>query len=200
MNLIERAKNIIVTPKTEWIVVSNEKPNTAAIITGYVLPLAAIAAIAGFIGYAFIGYKVPFFGRISGMNWGIYQGVSILVSAVISVLLSAFIIDILAPNFSAEKNMDRSVQLVAYAYTPAWIGGIFSIIPELAFLGFIAGIYGLYLLYLGLSPIKKAPADKEGAYFVVSLLTMIVSYALVFWLVGKVLMSIFGLSYKIPGL
>ncbi|MBL7756430.1 MAG: YIP1 family protein [Chitinophagaceae bacterium] len=197
MNLIERAKNIIITPKTEWEVINNEKPNTAAIITGYVLPLAALAAAAAFIGYGLIGAKFAFGIRIKGINWGLYHAISILVSAVISVFLSAFVIDTLAPSFAAEKNMERSVQLVAYSYTPAWVGGVFAILPEIALIGSLAGLYGLYLLYLGLQPIKKVPLDKQGSYFVVALLTMLVVFVVVYWIIGRILLSIFGLSYGI---
>jgi hypothetical protein len=33
MNIVERAKNIIMTPKTEWSVIAGEQPNIAQIIT-----------------------------------------------------------------------------------------------------------------------------------------------------------------------
>ena len=55
MNLIERVKNIIVSPVKEWNVISAETPDTGKIITGYVLPLAGAAALAAFIGYGLIG-------------------------------------------------------------------------------------------------------------------------------------------------
>ena len=55
MNLIERAKNIIISPAKEWDVIAAEQPDTGKIITGYVLPLAGAAAVAAFIGYGFIG-------------------------------------------------------------------------------------------------------------------------------------------------
>ena len=45
MNLIERAKNILLTPNKEWDVVNGEEPNIPGIITGYVLPLAGAAAV-----------------------------------------------------------------------------------------------------------------------------------------------------------
>ena len=59
MRLIDRAKNIIVTPKTEWDVIAAETTPPAALVTGYVLPLAAVAAIAGFIGMCFVGITMP---------------------------------------------------------------------------------------------------------------------------------------------
>jgi len=53
-------------------------------------------------------------------------------------IISAFIIDALAPSFGAEKNMGRSVQLVSYSYTPGWIGGLLAIIPAIALIGALA--------------------------------------------------------------
>jgi len=38
MNIVERAKSIILTPKTEWLVVAAEEPNIRQIVTEYVLP------------------------------------------------------------------------------------------------------------------------------------------------------------------
>jgi hypothetical protein len=110
------------------------------------------------------------------MDLGIYQAISVLVTAIISVFISAFVIDALAPSFGSEKNMGRSVQLVSYSYTPGWIGGLLAILPSIALVGTLAGLYGLYLLYLGLPKLKKTPADKHVGYFVVSLLVIIVVY------------------------
>lgn len=193
-NLIERAKNMIVQPAKEWDVISMETPHANQIITGYVLPLAGAAAIAAFIGYAFIGVNMLGI-KISGLDWGIYQALTVLAGAFISVYVTAIIIDALAPSFGSEKNFNRSLQLVAYAFTPAWVGGLLSIIPAIAFLGALFGLYSLYLLYIGLPKLKKTPADKQTGYFVVSLITCIVVYLVVGWILGAILMKAFGLSY-----
>ena len=194
MNLIERAKNILLTPNKEWDVVNGEEPNTSSIITGYVLPLAGAAAVAAFIGYGLIGFNYGFV-KFKGINWGLYQGLTVLAGALLSVFVSAFVIDALAPSFGSEKNLGKSVQLVAYSYTPGWIGGLLAILPSLAIIGSLAGLYGLYLLYLGLPKLKKTPADKHVSYFVVSLLVMIVVFVVIGLILGKILMSVFGLSY-----
>lgn len=194
MNLIERAKNILLTPNKEWDVVNGEQPNTSSIITGYVLPLAGAAAVAAFIGYGLIGFNYGFV-KLKGIDWGLYQGITVLAGALLSVFVSAFVIDALAPSFGSEKNLGRSVQLVAYSYTPGWIGGLLAILPSLAIIGSLAGLYGLYLLYLGLPKLKKTPADKHVSYFVVSLLVMIVVFVVIGLILGKILMSVFGLSY-----
>ena len=197
MTLIDRAKNIIITPVKEWNVIALETPDIAKILTGYVLPLAAASAAASFIGYGFIG--VNYFGiRVAGVNWGLYYAITILVTAFVSVFISAFVIDALAPSFGSEKNLPRSVQLVAYSFTPTWVGGLLSIFPPIAFLGAIFAIYGLYLLYLGMPKLKNTPSDKSVGYFVVSLIVIIVVYYVIGLILTRVMMSSMGLSYGAP--
>jgi hypothetical protein len=197
MNIIDRAKKIIISPQTEWDVINNETPNTSAIMTGYVLPLAGAAALAAFIGYGLIGVNYGFF-RVKGMDWGLYYAINVLVGALLSVFVSAFVVDMLAPSFGSEKNMGRSIQLVAYSYTPFWIGGLFAIIPSLAIIGSLAGLYGLYLLYAGMPKLKKTPVDKHIGYFVVCLLVTIAVFIVVGLIITRILGAIFGLGT--PGL
>ncbi|HRG25586.1 MAG TPA: Yip1 family protein [Chitinophagaceae bacterium] len=194
MNLIERAKNILMTPKTEWDVINGEEANVPAIVTGYVLPLAGAAAAAAFIGYGFVG--VSYFGiTVRGIDWGIYQAISVLAGALIAVFVSALIIDALAPSFGSEKNFGKSVQLVAYTWTPAWVGGLFSILPAIAIIGSLAALYGFYLLYVGLPVLKKTPEDKKVMYYVVSLLTIFFVFIIIGVIMSRLLMPAFGLSY-----
>lgn len=193
MNVINRAKSMIIAPKTEWDVIDGEQPDNAKVITGYVLPLAGLAAIAAFIGYSFIGIDAGLF-RIKGINWGVYQAISTLVGAVLGVFVSAFVIDALAPSFGSEKNMGRSVQLVAYAYTPAWVGGLLSVLPALAFIGGLFALYGLYLLYIGLPKMKRTPEDKHLSYFIVSLLVTLVVYFIIAAIMSRLVMPSMGLS------
>lgn len=193
MDIINRVKNIITKPKPEWDVIATETPDTGKIITGYVLPLAAIAAIAAFIGYAFIGIDNGFI-RIKGMDWGLYSALNTLIGAIVGVFVSAFVIDALAPTFKSEKNMSRSVQLVAYSYTPMWIGGILAILPSISIIGALFGLYGLYLLYVGLPKLKKTPEENHVGYFIVSLLVIIAVYFVIGMIMSRILMPILNLS------
>jgi hypothetical protein len=197
MHLINRAKNIITRPNTEWDIISAESPNTNSILTNYVIPLVGAAAVAAFIGYAFIGINM--FGyRIRGINWGLYQGLTVFITGILSVFITSYVMDALAPSFNSEKSQPRSFQLVAYSFTPAWVGGLLAIIPGLAILGSLFGIYGLYLLYLGLPKLKNTPPDKHVGYFVVTLLITIVVYMVIGWILNTVLLNLFGLSYGSP--
>ena len=99
-----------------------------------------------------------------------------------------------------KKNLSRSVQLVAYSFTPMWIGGILAILPAIALIGALFGLYGLYLMYIGLPKIKSTPADKQVGYFVVILIVTLVVYFVIGWILQSLLMNIFGLSYGYRGM
>jgi hypothetical protein len=46
MSIINRIKNILLTPKTEWPVVNQEQENPGSLLTKYVLPLLILGAVA----------------------------------------------------------------------------------------------------------------------------------------------------------
>jgi hypothetical protein len=194
MNLIDRVKNIITKPNTEWNVIDAEPADTNKIFTGYVIPLVAAAAIAAFIGYALIGINMLGI-RIKGLDWGLYQALTVLISGILSVFITSFIVDALAPSFGSEKNFGKSLQLVAYSYTPAWIGGLLAVFPPLSLIGSLFGLYGLYLMYIGMPKLKKTPEDKHIGYFVVTLIVTIIVYIVIGMILSRLMMGIFGLSY-----
>jgi len=190
MNLVERAKNIILKPKDEWAVIDQENTSVASLTVSYLIPLALIPAIAAFIGYGVIG--VAFFGPI--LSWGVKQAVVSFLSTIIGAYISATIINILAPNFASTKDFSKAFQLVVFAYTPAMIAGAFTAIPVLSILG-IVGLYGLYLLYIGLKPMMKTPDDKVTVYFVVSLVVIVAVY---FILAAILAFILIGKTYSMP--
>ena len=177
MRLIERAKNIVLTPKTEWDAIATDTTPTPSLVTGYVLPLAALAALAGFLSAAVIGTTVPFTGATfrMPMGWAIGMFIYQLVMAVVAVFVVAFIIDALAPTFGGQKNFNQAIKVAAYSYTPGWIGGMLTVIPFVGWLlGFLLALYGLYLLYLGLPRLMKNPAEKSVGYTVIVIVVAIV--------------------------
>lgn len=186
MNLFERAKNILISPKTEWEVIKNEQSTVADLFTKYALILALIPAVAGFIGQSFIGISLGPFGsfKVPIVN-GLIYAVLYYVLSLAGVYLVAFIVDALAPSFGATKDMVSSLKVVVYSYTAVWVAGIFQIIPVLAILG-ILGLYSLYLLYLGLNIVKGSPSDKVVGYTVVVIIITIVIYFIIGAVVGAI--------------
>ncbi len=171
MNIVERVKNILLQPKTEWPVIAGETTSTAELYTGYIIPLAAIPAVAGFVGLGIVG--LPFIGRL-GMATVLTMMVTQFVLALVMVYVLALIIDVLAPNFGGEKNIAQALKVAAYAMTASWVAGIFQILPMLGILALLGSLYGIYLLYLGLPVLMKAPAEKAVVYTVVVIVAAIV--------------------------
>lgn len=178
MNLIARAKAILVTPKQEWTVIDPEPLNITELLIGYVLPLAAIGPIARFIGFSIFGFG----GFRLSMGWGISQAITSFVLGVIGVFVLAWVINALAPTFGATQSMPQAIKLSAYSMTAAWIAGIFYLLPFLAILALIGALYSLYLFYVGLPVLMKVPADKVVTYAVV----IFVACIILFWVVGAV--------------
>ena len=82
------------------------------------------------------------------------------------------------------------MKLAVYSMTPAWIAGIFHIIPSLGFLAFLGGLYGIYVLYLGFStPLMGTPKEKVVNYLVISTVLWIV----LFFVIGVLLGMIFAM-------
>ncbi len=173
MALVERVKNILLTPKTEWPKIVDEGATTQSIYVGYVLILAAIGPIAMAIRGG--GLMVT----VALLSYGISLAVTFLL---------ALIVDALAPTFGGEKNFIQSLKLTAYSYTAAWIAGIFQLLGVAGgILGLLATIYAFYTFYLGVPAMKKCPPEKAVVYTIVVVVCGIVLGVVV----GGVLMSTF---------
>jgi hypothetical protein len=90
----------------------------------------------------------------------------------------AIVADELAPNFGGQKNRIQAMKLIVYAWTAAWLAGVFAIVPVLAILGLV-GLYSFYLMYVGAPKLMKVPEDKAIAYTAVTSLIGIVVVAVI---------------------
>ena len=105
MAIVDRVKNICLSPTTEWPVIAAESGSVGSLISGYVAPLAAIGAIAGLIGGSIIGRTIPFIGSyrvplVAGVSLAVFT----FVMAIVGVVILGVIINALAPSFGGEKN------------------------------------------------------------------------------------------------
>jgi|SRR3954468_17929921 hypothetical protein len=184
MALVDRVRNICVSPTTEWPVIEQENTPPAELVTGYLLPLAAIGAVAGVIGGTIIGATVPFVGTYrTPLLGGLVSACVGVVMTVVGCFLIAFVVNALAPRFGGRQDWNQAFKVSVYSYTPGLVAGVLRILPMLSILiSVIAGLYGLYLLYLGLPQLMKAPRDKAVAYTIVVVIASIV----VMWVVTLV--------------
>lgn len=164
MNVVARVKAILLTPKTEWLVIANEPGDAQHLFTNYVAILAAIPAIAGFVGTSLVGFTVPTVGTIRlGIGAGIVNAILTYVLAFVISYLVALIADGLAPTFGGQKNFANALKLTVYSYTPGWLAGIFTIVPSLTFLS-VLGLYALYLFWAGAPVLMRVPPERAIGY------------------------------------
>lgn len=187
-SIIDTAKQFIVNPKLEWEVARQDENSAQEHVMKYVLPLALISAVAIFIGVGLIGYRVLGY-RVQSVSGGLAQAIMSLVSILIGVYLSGFVIHKLAPNFNTTVSLDKAVKLVGFSYTAILLAGVLNIFPPLAFFTFLGGLYSLYILYLGFKPMTNVSDDKSTSYFVVSLLVIVGVYVII----GLILTGIIGM-------
>jgi len=183
MNLVERAKHILLTPRTEWEVIESETTTAASLYTTYIIPLAAIGPIARLIGYSVLGVRFGDGVYRTPIGAGIASAVVLYVLSLAGVYVLALIIDGLAPRFGGTRNQIQALKVAAYSSTASWLAEVFLILPGLRALT-ILGLYSIYLLYLGLPVLMKAPAEKAGAYTAIVIVAAIVLFAVVTMLAG----------------
>jgi hypothetical protein len=184
MPIFTRAKNILLSPATEWRIIDSEVETPQSLLRKYVVPMALIPALAWFIGYGLIGIDAYFF-RLGGIKWGILLAAISFLTSLVTYFISTYVVDALAPSFGSAKNPGRSAQLVAYSYTAVWVAGVFYIIPSLSRLT-ILGLYAIYLFYVGIPVVKKTPEDKRITYTIVCSIIIIV----IAFVVGQIISNI----------
>ena len=193
--IIKRAIAIITKPKEEWEVIKNESMTIADMYVKYAIILAAIPAVAGFIGWVAIGKSIAFGTLRIPVGNALAWAVLTYVLSLGGVYLMAFIIDALAPSFGSKKDMNRSMKAVVFSYTAAWIGGIFNLIPALSIIASLCGIYTLVLLYMGMKTTKEVPQDKMVGYYIVSLVIAIVVFFIIFFIASRIAFGSVGASF-----
>ncbi|MBL8520016.1 MAG: YIP1 family protein [Betaproteobacteria bacterium] len=179
MALVDRVKNILLSPKTEWPLIEQENATTAGLLKDYAAPLIVAGAVCSFIGLTLIGVGGFGFSFKLGFVDGLVQSILRIVLGLVSVVIVGYIIDALAPTFGAQKNLAQAMKTSVYAHTAAWVAALLGIIPALGIIGVLISLYSIYLLYLGLPVTMKCPADKAVPYTAVVVIAAIVVFIII---------------------
>jgi hypothetical protein len=179
MNLIERAKSLLLKPKETWPVIDAEPATVASIFKEWVVIMAAIPALCGFVGMSLVGVGMFGFGYRMPIVGGLATMVLTYVLSLAMTWVMALVVDALAPSFGGTKNPVGAMKTIAYGSTAVWVGGIFKLVPSLAILGIVAACYSVWLIHLGLQSVMKAPGDKAVGYTAVVVIIYIVASMIV---------------------
>lgn len=182
MDIVARAKGLLLDPMKEWAIIAGEPADLATLYKSYIIPLAALPAVAGLIGTALMGFGAIGMGALLG------SAIVGYVLALVGIFILAKIIENLAPRFGGPMDPDAALKLAAYAPTASWVGGAFLIIPWIGWIPALAGgIYSLFLFYVGTPTVMRIPKDKV----LVFALSVVAVAILVNLLIGAVVAVIF---------
>lgn len=164
-----RVVAVLRSPASEWPVVAAEPATPLSLVTGYILPLAAIGALALFVSDVVFGEPVPLLGRVRAEPAAALASSLLLVAfEVIVVFGVAAVVDALAPQFGGQRDRLRSLQLVAYSHTPFWLAGVSNLLPGLRPLLLLGAAYGIYLAWVGLPILMRCDPDRRLRYALVA--------------------------------
>jgi len=185
--VIQRARSLLVSPRTEWPVIAAEPATVTDLYRDYIMIMAAIPPICAFVkvsllGYAWFGVRV----HRRGIGAGLAAAIVEYVISLIAVYVLAVIIESLAPNFGGQPNRVQALKVAGYSYTASWVAGFAQILPGLYALFALAGaIYSIFLLYLGLPGTMKVVPEQAGGYTaVIAIIAFVVGWVIALITVG----------------
>lgn len=180
MDIVARAKGLITRPREEWRAIAGEPSDTASLFKGYVIPVSAIPAVAGFIGL--VVFARVFAPGLPGFSVGalLLQSVASYILGLAGVWVFGKIVQALAPRFGGTGEEVPAMKLAAYSPTAMWLAGVFALVPPLAVLA-VLGLYSLYILYRGVPVVTRVPEDK-ALVFTLALIVcaIVVNFLVVF--------------------
>jgi len=187
---------ILKDPKNEWALIEEEHYSAKTVFLTQISILAAIPAIALYIGVTQVGWSV------AGQEPVRLASSSALGSAVLfyfamwgAVAFIAACMHWMEKTYGGEVSLDECLVLTTVTATPLFLSGISFLLPILWLNVAVAGaalVYSVYLLYSGTSRVMKI--DEDLAFmFASSVLTVALCT-----LVGMLAASVIAWSHFVP--
>ena len=187
---------ILKDPKNEWALIEEEHYSAKTVFLTQISILAAIPAIALYIGLTQVGWSV------AGQDPVRLASSSALGSAVLfyfamwgAVAFIAACMHWMEKTYGGEVSLDGCLVLTTVTATPLFLSGISFLLPILWLNVAVAGaalVYSVYLLYSGTSRVMKIDEDR-AFMFASSVLTVALCT-----LVGMLAASVIAWSHFVP--
>lgn len=162
-------------PKEEWKSIKGERCTIGRCFCSHVLLLAAIPAIAGYIGTTQVGWS---FGAGDVHKLTPRSALQIAILTYLVMLVAVFslgkAIHWMGLTYGSKQTLPASIALAAYAATPLWLIGFFFLYPMLwvnMLIGLPALAYTVYLLYTGV-PVMMGVSQERGFLFASAVLAV----------------------------
>ena len=187
---------ILKDPKNEWALIEEEHYSAKTVFLTQISILAAIPAIALYIGVTQVGWSV------AGQEPVRLASSSALGSAVLfyfamwgAVAFIAACMHWMEKTYGGEVSLDEGLVVTTVTATPLFLSGISFLLPILWLNVAVAGaalVYSVYLLYSGTSRVMKIDEDR-AFMFASSVLTVALCT-----LVGMLAASVIAWSHFVP--
>lgn len=193
MSIVNRAKNILTSPKTEWPIIGAEPATTGGLMT-YAAILSGIAQVCGVIGGVIaLNLMSGALGVAMSPAYVVVQGVVSFILGLVVLYAMSLIAGALAPSFDGQKDSLQALKLLTYAGTAVWVAGFLAIIPGIGLIAMLIGFgYAIYLIYLGAPHTVRVPEGKAGGYAAVVVIIWIVLAVIVGFVCQMILRGMMG--------
>ena len=167
MDIVERAKAITLNPVATWPTIDAETHTPQSLYVPYMLILAAIPAVAMFIGMSIVGMGGFGFSMRLPIGTGLAMMVTNYVLTLVMTFAMGWLVSALAPTFGGQKSTIQGLKLVVFGSTPMLLAGVFHIFPALGMISLLVAFYALYVMYVGMPVLMKNPKEKTIPYMLV---------------------------------
>lgn len=170
-----RALALLVRPARGWADIEAEDAGLRELYLRHVAPLAAISSVCGVVGGLMFGSGIAGIDIRPPATGLIAEAAASYVFTLAGVWLMAQLVALIAPRFGGDGGRMAAMRLVAYSATPAWLLGVFGLLPSIGGAVMLLGaLYGLFLLGEGLPRLMKVPRERALTCFAVILLAGLV--------------------------
>jgi hypothetical protein len=161
-----RLKGMLIAPKAEFAQIAAAGTATSRIYTGFVMPLALLDALIGFIHVSIVGTAEPLTGTVRvPVTGGLLTALLVFAFGLLGIGVVAWVIDALAPFFGAVPDRRLASATAAYASTPIWLATVLVPFQTVwAPVEVLAVMYHTWLLYVGLRVLMRAARDRVLGY------------------------------------
>jgi hypothetical protein len=194
--LLKHIPGLLLQPTRQWQLIRDEDKSIAACYFEYILILALIPPVAGFIGVTQTGWQ---------LGWGepikltVTSALPIALAVYLAILVAVFVvgkaIHWMATTYGATPTLAECVKLAAFVATPLLLLGILQLYPVLwlnFLIGLVALAHAVYLLYSGVPVIMNI--SREQAFLFSSAVLTFGLVSFVALLAASVILWSFGLS------
>lgn len=159
------------SPDEEWRTVAKEAPDPWSVLASFVLPLACIPAAAWCFNLSVFGGEGGHDAERAALGWSqvLSGGLTVWIFTVLSVLVLATSLYVLAPLFAPGRDWPGALRVAAFSAAPVLLGGVILAIPEVSYAILLALLHSFYLQYAGLQRELGVKEDQAAEYVALSI-------------------------------